>query len=106
MSTATTTSNAVAPPPAHPTISLDFWGQSLPHIVVGVDDVRLVLQSAVKVFSGITNTGNLSSKMKEILAPYQPGVRALERRTRLSNTTFGVPNMENHNSLPDNVLRQ
>ena len=59
--------------PAYKTVMHTFWGKELPHIVVGVDDVRVVIQDAVKVFSGITNPSNLSTKLKDIMHPYQNG---------------------------------
>ena len=80
-------------PPAYATISLDFWGVKLPHIAIGVDDVRISLQDAVKAFSGINDSGQLSNKMKEIMAPYKNGARPIERRTRGPNATFGFPNL-------------
>jgi len=70
MSTAITTD---PPPPAYPTVLYSFWGEQLPHVVVGPDDVRVVLQDAVKAFSGIASKSNRSSKLKEIMAPYQNG---------------------------------
>lgn len=104
---ASTSTNAVAnAPPAYATVMHDFWGQKLPHIVVGVEDVRIVLQDTVKVFSGITHAGNLSTKLKEILAPYQNGAHPLERQTRGPNVAFGFPNLGNLNSLPNRPLWQ
>ena len=68
-------------PPAYATISLDFWGVELPHIAIGVDDVRISLQDAVKAFSGINDSGQLSNMSQAARAAARPMAQCDERRT-------------------------
>ena len=76
--------------PAYKTVMHTFWGKELPHIVVGVDDVRVVLQDVVKVFSGIEHAGNLSTKLKDIMHPYQNGSFTLEHTSLDDRTSSSV----------------
>ena len=74
--------------PALGTTDAPFWGAQLPHVVVEVDDVRIVLEDAVKKFSGINDPSNLSKKLTAIMAPYKNGTRSLEPLPRQLNVTI------------------
>ena len=80
--------------PVYATVLHEFWGEQLPHIVVGLDDVRVVLQDIVKKFSGINDPSNLSSKMKIVMSPYINGICTLEHLAQLPYMTLS-PKLEN-----------
>lgn len=81
--------------PAYATVMLDFWGQQVPHVVLGTDDVRIVLQDAVKAFSGIDHAGTLSNKMKTIMPHYENGTCILKHLVRIPKIVFGFRSMKN-----------
>ena len=61
--------------PTYKTQLVDLWGAKLPHIEVAPGQVDVVLEDAVKEFSGITDQSNMSKEMRKAIEAVTSGAK-------------------------------
>ena len=55
------------------TIMFDFWGEQVPHVTLPDGAVNVVLQEAIRTFSGITDSGVLARDTKKSIGAVKTG---------------------------------
>lgn len=60
----------------HKIILAEFWGKQVDHINLGGDDVRVVLEDAIKQFYGDERLSNLTRDTKAALESVMSGVQS------------------------------
>ena len=59
--------------PNYPTVKVDFWDRPSNHIDLGNDRVHVVLEDAIREFSGVADQGNMSKDTKSSLEAVMSG---------------------------------